>query len=312
MTKISRTTKGRRIPSVCLTIALTLLPFTQLAAGQDAKISTDDLIARHLASMGTAAAREAAISRVAQGTVNVKIDLGASGNLIGPLALASIGDKRLIQMQFEDTNYPREEFYFDGQKPFVPRVRPEGYTEIGRFVNTYNQLLRDGLLGGTLSTGWAMLDVKSRKPKLTYQGTRKVDGVELHRLQYRADKGPGDVVITLYFEPETFRHVLSTYTLTTRTGQRSKGGLGGNVQNPQSSGIEALEAFRKIEFTESFSDFKIVDGVNLPTTWKIKFILEENAGSVMGTQSRVWEWNVKLQSIDHKMQISPEVFSAKN
>jgi hypothetical protein len=41
----------------------------------------------------------------------------------------------------------------------------------------------------------------------------KVDGVDLHRIDY-IPKKRSDLEIHLYFEPDTFRHVMTVYLMT--------------------------------------------------------------------------------------------------
>ena len=48
---------------------------------------------------------------------------------------------------------------------------------------------------------------------MTFEGLKKIDGQELYDLRYRPHKGT-DLDINLYFDPETYRHVETVYTLT--------------------------------------------------------------------------------------------------
>jgi hypothetical protein len=131
---------------------------------------------------------------------------GSFGNLTGPAAFATDGEKQLFQILFNATNYPYEEASYDGKKVYASRITPDSYSPRGEFVRTYGQILTEGLFGGTLSTAWALLAVQEKKPRLPYAGLKKVQGQELHRLDYVPRRG-ADLRIYLYFDPETFRHV---------------------------------------------------------------------------------------------------------
>jgi hypothetical protein len=48
-------------------------------------------------------------------------------------------------------------------------------SEFGEFVCTQDGMLREGLLGGVLSTAWPMLDLDARKAKVGYEGETKID-----------------------------------------------------------------------------------------------------------------------------------------
>ena len=78
------------------------------------------------------------------------------------------------------------------------------------FVDGNEVVLRDGLLGGTLSSSWALIDLANKKAKLSFEGTKKIDGKEYYVMGY-SPKGGSDVDIKLYFEKETFRHARTEY-----------------------------------------------------------------------------------------------------
>jgi hypothetical protein len=61
-------------------------------------------------------------------------------------------------------------------------------SEFGEFVRTQDVILREGLLGGVLSTAWPMLDLDARKAKVGYEGKKKIDNRQLLTLSYRPMK----------------------------------------------------------------------------------------------------------------------------
>ena len=60
--------------------------------------------------------------------------------------------------------------------------------------------------------------MEKSQPKLDYRGLKKIEDMELHEVSYRAKKGSGDLKITLYFEPQLFRHVKKQIQLSGRSG----------------------------------------------------------------------------------------------
>ncbi|MGA9812872.1 MAG: hypothetical protein WBQ64_08860, partial [Terriglobales bacterium] len=61
-----------------------------------AEIKVEDVVARHLDSIGTADVRAGARSRIVQGTSRFKIRVGAGGELQGTSALVSEGRKSVL------------------------------------------------------------------------------------------------------------------------------------------------------------------------------------------------------------------------
>ena|ERR1017187_8658426 len=81
----------------------------------------------------------------------------------------------------------------------------------GNFVFVQDAVIREGLLGGVLSTAWPLLNLDERKAKVSFDGLKKIDGQELYELRYRPHKNT-DLEIHLYFDPQTYRHVETTYS----------------------------------------------------------------------------------------------------
>ncbi len=121
-----------------------------------------------------------------------------------------------------------------------------------------DRIIREGLWGGVLSTNWALLYAEQRRAKLSYEGLKKVNGQELDELYYTPAKH-SDLRISLYFEPETFRHAMTVYSLTI---------------SPQISTSDIETAGQKettYRLEERFSEFKTFDGLALPTRWEVQF-----------------------------------------
>lgn len=257
--------------------------------GADKKLTAEELVACHLDSIGTPEARANLKSRLLKGQGFLRILLGGSGGLQGRVTHASEGNKSSFFFEVGHPSYQGEQMMSDGRQVWVAPAFTGKRSEMGEFVHTYSHILREGLLGGTISTGWAMLELDSKKPKLSYRGLRKVNDRKLHRLEYRPKKPGGDLRIDLYFEPDTFRHVQTTYRLTL----------------PAQMGLTSIESARQEPtyylLEEIFEDFRKIDGLTLPVRWKIRF-------SRTGQPSSLWEWEMVFQSATHNQPIDPDSF----
>ena len=262
------------------------------AVAKDTKMKPEELVVRHLESIGTAEARSAAQSRVASGVGQVVFRLPSSSIKQGSAGMISEGKKLCISMVFSSTDYPSEQFCFDGSKVTVSHIQPGVKVFLPAFVYQYDVLMKEGLLGGSMSTAWCLLDVAGRQPKLDYNGLKKVDGKPMHELRYRAKKGIGELVVLLHFDPETFRHVHSEYHLVQPASM---------ANSPvESSGLQ--DTYYHVE--ETFSDFKAVDGLTLPHSWKLTFSREGMGKSILIEDS------LGVSQIQHNQTLDPKLFIA--
>lgn len=248
------------------------------------------MVEHHLASIGSFEARANLKSRILKGQGFLRILLGGSGGLSGVVTHISEGTKNSFFFEVENPNYRGEQIIFDGEEVWVTSALPgQRRSNIGEFVYTHNQILREGLLGGTIATGWALLAIDSRGTKLKYRGVKKVNERKLHRLEYRTRRRGGDLHIDLYFEPETFRHVQTTYRLTISAQMGAT-----PEESPRQQRTHYL-------LEEIFDEFQEVDGLTLPARWRIRY-------SRTGQPAVLWEWEMLFQSCTHNQPIDPESF----
>src|SRR2546430_2271242 len=71
-------------------------------------------------------------------------------------------------------------------------------------------ILKQGLMCGTLSSAWPLLDMEGRRAQMNYLGTKKIDNRLLHELRYTPG-ATSDLKIPLYFDSEPFHHVRTEY-----------------------------------------------------------------------------------------------------
>jgi hypothetical protein len=297
---------------VLLLFALLIFcPFSPIrfetAAAQDKKLTVEELISRHLESIGNAEARSKVTSRVASGSVTLNLRVGGAGNLKGTAMMVTENPKLRFGMQFSTVDYTGEDMAFDGNKTstgFLPQGRRSG---LSAFLNSQNLPLRDGLIGGALSTAWPLLRMDQSQPKLDYRGLKKVDGRQLHEVGYRPRRGSTDLKVLLWFEPETFRHVRTRYSY-------EVGATIGTREAPNQN----TESYYSL--TEEFSDFRTVDGLMLPHQYKLQLSIQGNSpgsvtsagpdfqGSRGGPPSALYDWAFTVTGISHKEKFDAQIF----
>lgn len=256
---------------------LSALTLASVADAKDAKPTVEEVLARHLEAIGPAEARAAVHSRIGEGIVALRIMVGGSAQLAGRALLYSGAGTERVNLRFDDPNYYGESFNFVDGKSDTGYFQPGHRSPIGTFLAVYDDPLRERLLAGVLSANWALLDLAAGGAKLRYDGLKKVDDKPLHQVSYLPEKNRNDVKILLFFEPESFRHVRTTYSKTLTPG------MSGDIT--QSS--QQLETHYDLE--ETFAGFQTVEGLTLPTQWVLRFGTQSTSGTTL------WRFEVAIQ-----------------
>lgn len=276
-----------------LSILFVFLVFSTSAFAQ--KMRVEDVLAKHLDSIGTAETRAATKSLIAVGTAEVKSITKITTPVVGRIVIASAGEKNFWGMMLNSTDYPSEKFSFDGKDAKVGFVKLGNRSTLGNFVHSNGLLLEQGLFGGTLSNAWAMLDTASRKAKISFDGTKKINGKETYILGY-SPKGGGDVTVNLYFDKENFRHVRSEYKRISSAGI----GLTPNASSRFSE--------NRISLIEDFADFKAESGLTLPHSYHILYSTTGNSNGSTGIE---WTFNLTEFAVNQKLAANTFDIDAK-
>ena len=270
------------MPAICrrtiLVAAIALVfagvEFSPLCAAE--KMTPEELVSLHLEAIGSAVARNGMKSRLFRGEGVWRVFQGGHARLPG--AVFEVSDHDSISLRFDTDGNPTyygEHLIYNGKNVRIFQGFPGGRSPLGEYCMTNKTLLREGLLGGVTSTAWTLLHPGARGAKLKYTGLRKVEGRQLHCLDYKARKGGGPEKIQLFFEPDTYRHVHTRY----------------------SNAVYGRAATTTV--TETFSNFQDVDGLTLPTSWKIHY----NSRSGM-----VAEWEFAFKNVVHNQPIDPSLY----
>lgn len=282
--------------------SLAILAFTVFSTVQakaDTKLTPAELIAKHLESIGSAEARARVRGTQIKGSASVIVRLCGEGQVDGQVLIGSHGKMNLIDMTFDTPGYPHEFLRFDGNNLNVSQFRPGSRTCLGQFFLSHPDVFKEGLVGGTLTEAWPLLNVPEKNPKLEYSGLKKIGDKQLHALKYSPRKG-SDLKITLFFEPETFRHVRTDYARVVYASEQRKIGSAPG-QLPSVSARSAPAA--RIEAYEVFSDFKEEAGLNLPHTYKFHLSIQSEL------HPAVIDWTFDLNSFTFNAPLDPSAFT---
>ena len=285
------------LPPRIAALALFLFAASSLLSGAEMKV--EDVVARHLDSIGTAETRSAVKTRLVQGTSGFKIPLSGGGEVPGTSALLSDGRKAVVMIKLASGDYHGEQFVTDGDKVYIAATASSHRrTSFGEFVHSQDQIVREGLMGGALTTAWALLNLDSNKPKLSYNGLKKIDGREVYEIGYHSRK-KDDLTIHLYFDKDTYRHLMTTYAVTLASGLAPTSGVTDITQT-------AKQRETRYTIEERFNDFKTAEGLTLPSKYVIHFTQELQDGT-----TEVYEWDIAADEFSNNVGLDPKNFQVK-
>ncbi len=283
-----------------LKVMVLTIAFLAVSSAKDMKVG--DLVQKHLDSIGSEQARAAVKSCIAQGALHFVYISGGVGTQDGKEVLVSEGNKMVVLLKLPNTNYHGERFVTDGKNTSVAEVTPGIFSPLGVFARVHDEILKEGLLGGTLTTNWALAHLEERHAKLEYKGLKKLNGIELHRVGYIPAKR-SDLAIDLYFEPDTFRHVLTTYSFTI---------------SPQINISDTQTARQKpsyYQLEEHFGDFKKTGDIQLPNRWMIRYSTTDSGRSINPglTTEQVYEieFDARGINVSFNQTLDPKNFEIK-
>jgi hypothetical protein len=280
-----------------------------------ADMKAEEVVARHLDSIGTAEIRATAKTRIVQGTAQFKMRVGGGGELAGTSALVSEGRKSVLMIKLANSDYRGEQFVTDGGKVSVAATTSNHkWSDFGQFVRTQDQIVLEGLLGGALTTAWAMLDLPENKAKLSFDGEKKADGRPAYQLTYHSRKRD-DLTIHLFFDPQTYQHLMTTYTITLASGLggfapslSDQAGLTTPAADNPGADVTQSSKQKETRYTieERFSDFKTAEGLTLPTKYSMHFTEELQDGT-----TKVYEYDLTADEISNNKPLDPRNFQVK-
>jgi hypothetical protein len=188
--------------------------------------------------------------------------------------------------------------------------------------------MKEGLLGGVLSLGWPLLDIEKRNASLKYVSA-KVDGRELHEIDYNPKSGMNDIKVKLFFEPGTFRHVRTEYILTVQGEQALQAGKTVTQGVPNSAGLNSGQRsgpitrdagildqignsyYLLVEKFDNFKEVKFSDSTGseakspiLPHSYALEYSVEGQGSSFLA------HWDITADQWVHNGKLDPSIFKA--
>jgi hypothetical protein len=255
------------------------------------KIGTSEVLAGHLASLGSTETRASEKNRVGVGDATVRFVTGSSAAASGRIVLAGETGKVFFGMNFDSNDYPREAFAYDGKSVAAATVRDGVRSVLGNFVLSNDRIVKESLLGGVLFSSWGPANIDTNRAKLGFEGKKKVGDRELYVLSY-SPKGGSDFKVKLFFETDTFRHVRSEYTRIFSAGI-------GKTPDESSRFIET-----RLKLTEEFSDFRDESGRILPHQHRIYYSVSGQKGTTE------IEWKFVYTQFAFDQNLAPGTFDA--
>ncbi len=256
--------------------------------GQNLK--PDEIVTRHLNAIGQKADRDALKSVMALGTSefesNVPVVKGG-GKAVVVSNLANL----FFIISLNSREYPFEKIgFFDGRAN-LPFVTAGTRSLLGSFLADHQLMLGEGLFTGVMSMRWPLLDVEKKRPKLGGGGTKKVNDRKAYVIDYNPSGGGSpEFTIKLYFDAETFNHIRTEYRYEVQPTDATFG-----QQNRRGSAVAIL--------TETFSEFKTVEGITLPHYHRVELSNNGNAGMYKNT------WGVRVVEYRLNQALTPDFFT---
>ncbi len=208
----------------------------------------------------------------------------------GKSVFVSEADRVAVAMTFQLDNYRTDRLTFDGRKVAIPFIQPGIRSVLGEYLTKNEEIVKEGLFGGALSTVWLLGEQDSRLKRLSNSGKKKIDGKELLVLSYSTRSGTG-LNVRLFFDASTFLHLRTEY-------KRTISAQMGPTPETSARQSETIE-----EMWEEFSDHVTENGVTLPRSYKIRI------ANVRGGNTREFFYEFKFNTFYYDQDLDAQTFS---
>jgi hypothetical protein len=276
----------RRLALPLCLLAIAIL--TSVLSAQDLK--PEEIIAKHIETVGKKELRDQIKTLFAVGLSSFESQFPiVKGG--GKVIVVSDRDDLFFAMSLNSKDYPYEKIGYFRDKVSLPFITSGDRSLLGTFLNEHQSILSEGLFTGEMSLRWPFFDQIKNKTKLKSSGIKKLDGKKVYVIDYSMPGvGSDDFSVKFFFDVDTFNHVRSEYRRTYRAG------------TPQ-FGQQNQTANSEIVVTESFTDFKTVDGLTLPYTYSVDFASNSNTSSYKTT------WGIRVAQYYINQKLAPDFFT---
>ncbi len=278
--------------SHCIFVVCTVIAFSVTAGfGQDLKV--DEVIAKHLDSIGTKEKLAGIKNRLVMGASFFESKL-PSKKTGGKALIVSQGTNLYFIASFASKEYPFEKIGYFNDKISLPYVTSGNRSPLGAFIADHEKIVSDGIMTGSMSNTWILSNWQKGKFNIKSAGTKKIDGRKVYVLDYfPKGSGSGEFSIKMFFDAENFRHIRSEYRREISSKQDTFGQLG------RQGGV-------RMRLTEDFADFKDTEGLMLPHSYKLNYQTDSNSG----TYEYIWGINVTQYMFNRKLEDNFFTFEA--
>ena len=253
------------------------------------ELKAEDIIAKHLESIGTKGKREAVKNRMAMGTSEFESKLPPR-KTVGKSAIVSEVNDLMFISSFNSSEYPYEKIGFFRGSIQIPLALQNARSPLGTFIADHSVLLNEGLFTGSISSTWNLSNPQIKKRKIESAGVKKIDGRKAYVLSYYPKTSSNDFSVKMFFDAETFQHIRTEYRDAVQGATPSFGNLG--------------DAFGAVfTLTEEFGDYKTTDGMTLPHSYKIKYMRDSNSGTFE------WNWGFKIEQYRFNEKLKENFFN---
>jgi hypothetical protein len=271
-------------------------------AQKDKKAELNEIIEKHLSAIGTPEKR--ALSRTIAGDTEFKPKqvYSPTPTMKGKNVISSEKQSILFLMVFPEKLYPNEQFAFDG-KTFSSLNLTNRRTGIpqefaGRgsispltiLAEKSRELADKGLIGGTLTSGWCLLNLQNNENMKAEISSKKVDGREAYVINLVSPK-MSLKSIKVFIDKSNFQHFRTEY----KPKPLEKLAI---IDVPSAVPLDEI-------IVESFSDFKAENGLILPHAYQIKADLA-SFGKLVS-----YEWTTTFSTFLFDQKFNADVFQIK-
>lgn len=281
----------RRLSAYFFLFALCAAACVAPSARAQDRMTIEEIIAKHRDSVGAAETLSSINSRLIGGTVLATFRSAIGGQIAGRSVMASQGTKSLIGMVFDNSTYPFEKIAYDGSTVTGASIRPGTRAPLTDFILTHNAIFTQGLLGGTLSSAWPLLNPADRNPRMEYAGTQRIGNIETYKVRF-LPRGSSDLRIMIFIEQGTFRHVRTEYERVIAAA------MGRTIDE------SAQQRETRYRLVEEFSDFRRESGLTLPHTYKLSFTINGPNNTFTA------DWVLTFTQFRFNQRLGPTAFDA--
>ncbi|MBA2621240.1 MAG: hypothetical protein H0U87_08575 [Acidobacteria bacterium] len=271
-------------------LAVVLLFGASVVAVKAQEPKVEDILSKHLDSIGTKEKRAEIKNRMAIGTSTFESKL-PTRKTAGKAAIVSDADNLLMIVSLASKEYPFEKIGFFADKISLPFVSAGFRSPLGAYVSDHSKILSEGLFAGSISSRWSLSNSQLKKGKISSAGMKKIDGRKTYVLNYYLNGDSNEFTTKLFFDAQTFQHVRTEYRHVISGKTITFGQSGENL-----TGTE-------IAMTEEFGDFKNENGLTLPHLYKIKYLTSSNKGTYE------FNWGATISQYLFNQKLAPNFFN---